>query len=154
MPLKQLYDNLSLGQKQFIKFSFVGGVGFIVDTSTYFILTRYFGVGLAIARIPSSLVFGMTTTFMLNRYLTFRDQRDGSMLHQYLRFAAANIIGNLLNVGTHMLLVENVAFVHRFPLTGIVAGTFVGLIFNFIGSKYFAFRPAKAQTGQDQRSPR
>ena len=102
MRLKRLYDDRSLGQKQFIKFSFVGGVGFLVDAGTFYVLTTYLGLGLSTARIPSSLVFGMTTTFFLNRYLTFRGQRDGSMFRQYLRFAAANIIGNLLNVGTHI----------------------------------------------------
>jgi putative flippase GtrA len=146
MQLKRLYNELPLGQKQFIKFSFVGGIGFLVDAGTFFVLTHYFGLGLRVARIPSSLVFGMTTTFFLNRYLTFRGQRDGSMFRQYLRFAAANIIGNLLNVGTHVALVGNVALVHRIPLLGIVAGTFVGLIFNFTGSKYFVFRQAKPST--------
>ncbi len=146
MPLKDFYDRLSLGQKQFLKFSVVGGVGLTVDASTYFVLTHYLGLGLAVARIPSSLVFGMTTTFFLNRYLTFRGQRDGSMFRQYLRFAAANIIGNLLNVGTHAVLVGNVALVHRIPLLGIIAGTFVGLIFNFTGSKYFVFKTAKPST--------
>jgi putative flippase GtrA len=142
MLLKRLYDARPEGQRQFLKFVFVGGVGFVVDAGTFFLMTHYLGLGLVIARVISSLVFGMTSTWLLNRYLTFRDRRGGSMLAQYLRFATANIIGNLLNIGTHALLVENVAIFHRFPLLGIVAGTFVGLIFNFTGSKYFVFREA------------
>jgi putative flippase GtrA len=142
MLLKRLYDARPEGQRQFLKFAFVGGVGFVVDAGTFFLMTHYLGLGLVIARVISSLVFGMTSTWLLNRYLTFRDRRGGSMLAQYLRFATANIIGNLLNIGTHALLVENVAIFHRFPLLGIVAGTFVGLIFNFTGSKYFVFREA------------
>ena len=139
---KRIYDGLSEGQQQFLKFSMVGGVGFVVDAGTFFVLTHYLGGGLVSSRFVSSLVFGMTTTFLLNSALTFRGQGNGSVFSRYLRFAAANIVGNLLNVGTHAVLVENLSLFHRIPLLGVVAGTFVGLIFNFTGSKYFVFRQA------------
>ena len=145
MPLKHLYDRLTEGQKQFLKFSFVGGIGFIIDAGTFTILTKFVGLDLVTGRVFSSLVFGMTGTWLLNRYLTFRDKRGGTMFGQYLRFATANIIGNLLNIGTHSLLVETLPFFHRLPIFGIVAGTAVGLAFNFTGSKYFVFRATEAE---------
>ena len=138
---KRLYDRLTEGQQQFLKFSFVGGVGFVVDAGTFSVLTKYLGFDLVTGRVVSSLIFGMTATWLLNRYLTFRNQRGGSIGGQYLRFAMANIIGNVLNIGTHSVLVETIGFFHRTPLLGIVAGTAVGLVFNFTGSKYFVFRP-------------
>src|SRR6201996_7115162 len=137
---ERLYGRLTLGQQQFLKFSMVGGVGFVVDAGTYFILTHYLGGGLVSSRFVSSLVFGMSTTFLLNNFMTFRGHGSGSIFTRYLKFATANIIGNLLNIGTHAALVENLALFHSIPLLGVVAGTFVGLIFNFIGSKYFVFR--------------
>jgi putative flippase GtrA len=140
--LERIYRGLSLGQRQFIKFCFVGGIGFVVDTGSLAILNRGFGLDRVTARILSEFAFGMTTTWLLNRSLTFRDQRGGSIWAEYLRFAAANGIGNLLNFGTYTVLVENVALFHRAPELGIVAGTAVGLIFNFTGSKYFVFRRA------------
>jgi putative flippase GtrA len=140
MAFKRLYDGLSEGQQQFLKFSFVGGVGFVIDAGTFTILTKLAGLDLVTGRVISSLVFGMTSTYLLNRYLTFSGQRSGSIFSEYLRFAAANIIGNSLNIGTHALLVENLALFHRLPILGIVAGTAVGLVFNFTGSKYFVFR--------------
>lgn len=143
MLLKRLYDARPEGQRQFLKFGFVGGIGFVVDAGTFTVMTQYLGLGLVIARVISSLVFGMTATWLLNRHLTFRDRRGGSILAQYLRFATANIIGNLLNVGTHALLVENLTLFHRLPILGIVAGTAVGLVFNFTGSKYFVFRSSQ-----------
>jgi len=142
---RRLYDRLTLGQRQFLKFSMVGGVGFVVDAGTYYMLTHYLGGGLVSSRFVSSLVFGMTTTFVLNNFLTFRGQGSGSIFSRYVKFATANIIGNLLNIGTHAVLVENLALFHRIQLLGVVAGTFVGLIFNFVGSKYFVFRQATPQ---------
>lgn len=144
MAFRQLYDGLTEGQQQFLKFSFVGGVGFVVDTGSLSILTRYMGLDPITGRFFSQFVFGMTTTWLLNRSLTFRDRKSGSVLGQYLRFALANSVGNLINFGTHTLLVENVAFFHRIPEMGIVVGTAIGLIFNFTGSKYFVFRAAKS----------
>ena len=140
MPLEQVYSRLTLGQQQFLKFSMVGGVGFVVDAGTYFILTHYLGGGLVTSRFVSSLVFGMTATFLLNNFVTFRGQGSGSLFSRYIKFATANIIGNLLNIGTHAVLVENLALFHRIPVLGVVVGTFVGLVFNFVGSKYFVFR--------------
>jgi putative flippase GtrA len=143
MPLERLYGRLTLGQQQFLKFSMVGGVGFVVDAGTYFVMTHSLGGDLIISRFISALVFGMTATFLLNNFVTFRGHGSGSLLSRYIKFAAANIIGNLLNIGTHAVLVENLALFHRIPVLGVVVGTFVGLIFNFTGSKYFVFRSAR-----------
>ncbi len=144
MLLKRLYADRTEGQRQFLKFGIVGSIGFVVDAGTFFLLTNHLGFDLVTGRVISSLVFGMTATWLLNRYLTFRSHRGGSVLSQYLRFAMANIIGNLLNIGTHALLVENLALFHRHPILGIISGTVVGLIFNFTGSKYFVFRPSES----------
>ena len=78
MPLERLYDRLTLGQQQFLKFSMVGGVGFVVDAGTYFVMTHYLGGDLVISRFISALVFGMTTTFLLNNFMTFRGHGSGA----------------------------------------------------------------------------
>lgn len=144
MPLDRLYGRLTVGQQQFLKFSMVGGVGFVADAGSFFILTHYLGGGLVSSRVVSSLVLGMTVTFLLNNFMTFRGHGSGSLGRRYIKFATANIIGNLLNLGTHAALVENLDLFHRIPLLGVVAGTFVGLVFNFTGSKYFVFRSASS----------
>ncbi len=137
---ERVYRRLPRGQQQFLKFSFVGGVGFLVDTGTLSILRRGFGIDPVVARLVSEFAVAMTVTWLLNRSLTFRDQRAGSIWTEYLRFAAANSIGNLLNFAVHSILVESVGLFVRIPELGIVVGSTVGLIFNFTGSKYFVFR--------------
>jgi putative flippase GtrA len=143
MGFRRLYDGLTEGQQQFIKFSFVGGVGFLVDAGTFYLLIHFTPLGLVTARIFSSLAFAMSATYTLNRYLTFRDRRSSTILAEYLRFASANIVGNLLNIGTHSVLVETLPLFHAYPILGIIAGTAVGLVFNFTLSKYFVFRAVK-----------
>jgi putative flippase GtrA len=138
--LSRLYRSLGEGQRQFIKFSFVGGIGFVVDAGTLTLMTRYGGLDPVSARLISMFVFGMTTTWLLNRSLTFRGQRHGSVFAEYLRFAAANAIGNSLNFGIHAVLVETLPLFHEYPVLGAMVGTAVGLVFNFTSSKYFVFR--------------
>ena len=138
--LRRLYALLSEGQQQFLKFCFVGGIGFVVDAGSFTILTSQLGMDLVTARFISAAGFGMTTTWLLNRSLTFRGHSGGRIWVEYLRFAFANGLGLLINIGTHTVLVENVDVVRRYPILGIVAGTAVGLGFNFTTSKYFVFR--------------
>jgi putative flippase GtrA len=140
MLLRRLYDRRPEGQRQFLKFCLVGGIGFVVDAGTLTLMTRYGGIGPIVARLISMFVFGMTTTWLLNRSLTFRAQSGGSVLAEYLRFAAANAIGNSINFAIHAGLVETSPLVHDYPALGAVAGTAVGLAFNFTSSKYFVFR--------------
>jgi len=137
---RRLYRSLTEGQRQFVKFSFVGGIGFIVDAGSLTLMTRYGGLDPVTARAISMFVFGMTTTWLLNRSLTFRGYARGSLLAEYLRFAAANAIGNSLNFGIHAVLVETLPLFHQYPVLGAVVGTAVGLVFNFTSSKYFVFR--------------
>lgn len=138
--LRALYLSRPEGQRQFLKFSFVGGVGFVVDAGSLTVLTREGGLDPVTARLLSMFVFGMTTTWLLNRSLTFRGHTGGSIFGEYLRFALANLLGNSLNFAIHTALVETVPVVHAVPALGAVAGTAVGLVFNFTTSKYFVFR--------------
>jgi dolichol-phosphate mannosyltransferase len=142
--LLRLYLSLPEGQQQFLKFGFVGGIGFVVDAGSLTLLTRYGGLDPITARVISMFALGMTTTWLLNRSLTFRGHTHGSIFAEYLRFAAANAIGNSLNFGIHAGLVETVPLVRAYPVLGAVAGTAVGLVFNFTSSKYFVFRKRKA----------
>lgn len=137
---QRLYLSLPRGAQQFFKFGIVGGVGFVVDAGSLTLLTSYGGLDPVTARVISMFVLGMTTTWLLNRSFTFRDQRGGSVLTEYLRFAGANAIGNSLNFGIHAALVETLPLFHAYPVLGAVVGTAVGLVFNFTSSKYFVFR--------------
>jgi putative flippase GtrA len=138
--LKRLYLGLPLGQRQFLKFAIVGTLGFVVDAGTLYLMTHYAGMDRWTAGLISTFVFGMTWTWLLNRFFTFRDQRSRNIVAEYLRFASANIVGNLLSVGTYSLLTAVVPLFATYPVLAKAGGVAVGLAVNFTGSKYFAFR--------------
>jgi putative flippase GtrA len=145
MPLKRLYDRLTEGQQQFLKFGIVGGVGFVVDAGTLWLMTRFVGIDRWTAGVISTFVFGMTTTWLLNRSFTFRQHRSDNVGAEYLRFASANIAGNLVSVGAYSLLTAVVPLFARLPVLAKAAGVLVGMTINFTGSKYFVFR--RSRTG-------
>ena len=145
MLLRRIYEQLSEGRRQFLKFSFVGGIGFVADAGTLWLMTHYGGLDPWSAGLVSTFVFGMTTTWLLNRFFTFRDLRSRNFVVEYLRFASANIVGNLLSLGAFSLLVVTVPLFYRYPVIAKAVGVGVGLIVNFTGSKYFVFRPSKAE---------
>ena len=140
--IQQLFQRISPAHRQFIAFCFVGGIGFLVDTGSFSILNRGFGLDRITARVISEFAIAMTGSWLLNRSITFRDRRDQPLWQEYLRFAAANSVGNFANLLVHSVLVETVPFFIRIPELAIVVGTGVGVIFNFTGSKYFVFRRA------------
>ena len=140
--IQQLFQRIPLAHRQFIIFCSVGLVGFMVDAGSLSVLKRGVGLDPVIARIISEFVIAMTVTWQLNRNLTFRDRRDQPLWQEYLRFAMANGVGNLANLGTYTVLVKTVALFSRFPELATLVGTGVGVAFNFTGSKYFVFRRA------------
>jgi len=98
-------------------------------------LTHYLGGGLISSRIVSSLVsWACRSTFLLNKFRNLPWSGQRLDLQPLYQVATANIVGNLPEPRDPRRAVETVALVHRIPLLGVLAGTFVGLVFNFIGS--------------------
>ena len=130
---------------RFLRFCVVGAMGFVIDTSIFFFLTELCGVSPYVARAASILI-AMTGTWFGNRNLTFRDHAasDGAgVLREWAKFAGANAIGNLANYLTFSGLIGFAPAPVSNHFLALVAGTAVGLAFNFTLSKRFVFK-AKA----------
>src|SRR5690242_6646890 len=106
--LAKLLNRIPIAHRQFIAFCLVGGIGFFVDAGSFSILNRFIGLDRISARVLSEFAIAMTGSWLLNRSITFRDRPDQPLWQEYLRFAAANSVGNLANLGVHSLLVETV----------------------------------------------
>lgn len=130
---------LSASQKQFFLFAFAGGVAFFVDVGILALLTRVFGVDPISARAVSFMM-GLTTTWLINRSLAFRDRPAQPLWLEYVRYCAVNGTGGAINFAVYTLCVENIGLAARYPEIGVGIGVICGLGFNFTGSKYLVFR--------------
>ena len=130
---------MSEGACQFLRFSIIGVVGFVVDAATLTLVTKGLGLGLYVGRVISFLV-AATATWALNRRFTFITVDTRPLVVQWLRFVSANAIGGAANYATYAVLVSLVPFVTAQPVWGVAAGSFAGLIFNFTINKFWVFR--------------
>ena len=132
-------DRRGLPARQFVAFSAVGTVGFLVDVATLYVVMSQLGAGLYGGRVISYLV-AASSTWALNRRYTFRAQRSTKRTGEWGRFLAANAIGGLVNYATYAVLVTFHAAVAAYPVMGVAAGSVAGLLFNFTASRYLVFR--------------
>ena len=121
----------------FIRFGTVGASGFVVDTTTVYILKST--IGLYWAGGASYLV-AATWTWWFNRQWTFRGQGDGTLVRQWLKFLAANTAGLILNRGAYFTLVTLSPLCRDWPILAIAAGTGCGMFVNFFLSRRLVFR--------------
>jgi putative flippase GtrA len=124
--------------RQFLSFSVVGTIGFVVDTATLYFAMGQLGLGLYSGRVISYLV-AATSTWALNRRFTFRQQRSTNRLGEWGRFLGANAFGGLVNYGVYAALVTLNDTASAHPVIGVAAGSVAGLLVNFSASRYVVF---------------
>jgi putative flippase GtrA len=125
-------------RQQFILFSLVGILGFIVDASVLYLCLHIVGLGLYAGRFVSYLG-AATTTWYLNRRLTFSEGATAPPTWQWVKFISSNGLGGLINYGIYGLVVTLLPMHLLTPLLGIALGSIVGLGFNFTMSRHFVF---------------
>lgn len=124
-------------------FALIGAVGFIVDGGILTALHSFAGFSATKARLVSFPV-AVTLTWYLNRRRTFRQQKDQNSSREWARYAAVNSVGALLNLLVFLGLVHQWQSLSEFPIVPLAIAAGVALVFNFAGSKLFAFRPKQA----------
>jgi putative flippase GtrA len=137
---------------QFAGFLVVGAVGFIVDGSLLMVMMKSAGLPALMARLISFSV-AVTVTWLLNRLFTFRRRASGRRLAEWRRYVAVNGVGGLINLGIFALLAGPVPGLSMHPLIAFAIASAVALIFNFAGSRTFAFRGAAAREVRQEGPP-
>jgi len=131
-----------LAQSRFLRFGVVGAGGFVVNEAALWVMIAGVHLDRYLAQIPAFFV-AVTFTWWGNRMLTFREHAaQANLLAEWGKFAAANGLGGIANYATYVTLLRFAPFPVNIPYIALLAGTFVGLIFNFTLSKRFVFRAA------------
>jgi putative flippase GtrA len=119
---------------ELIKFSVVGGSGYVVNLAVYIGLLK----GLELHYLPAaacSFVVAVTNNYFWNRHWTFRDHR-GHLYYQGLRFLLVSIAALGLNLGLLKGLVD--------LGLGKIVGQAIAIIlvtpFSFSANKLWSFR--------------
>jgi len=127
-------------QIRFLRFALVGTGGFIVNWLALYLALHFAHLDKYSGWFASFFV-AVTFTWWGNRTLTFRDRAaTRGLVREWLAFFLGNSLGAAANFSVYFLLVTFAAPPFGNPLLAIVAGTLIGLIFNFTVSARFVFR--------------
>jgi dolichol-phosphate mannosyltransferase len=131
---KLTHDAVSL---RFLLFAMVGSTGLFVHLATLFIVLKVFDWPFPQAQASGALV-AMTSNFILNNFLTYRDQRlkGFAILRGLLLFYLVCSVGLFANVGVAFSVYDQQPI---WWLAG-AAGALMGVVWNYAMSGLFVWR--------------
>jgi dolichol-phosphate mannosyltransferase len=131
---KLTHDVVSL---RFLLFAMVGSIGLVVHLVALFISLQFFKAPFAEAQAVGALV-AMTSNFVLNNFLTYRDQRlkGFAILRGLLLFYLVCSVGLFANVGVAFSVYDQEPI---WWLAG-AAGALMGVVWNYAMSGLFVWR--------------
>lgn len=137
--LRRLYLYRFANAMYLIQFLVVGTSGVVVNL-TVLSLLKIAGLSDAMA-LAGGIGVSVGTNFLLNRRFTFSYAKDDPILRQFTAFLAASAVGLLVNYAVALfmrftVLTDGPLALHVAALAGIACG----MVFNFLGSRYFVFR--------------
>jgi dolichol-phosphate mannosyltransferase len=131
---KLTHDTVSL---RFLLFATVGSIGLFVHFAALYIALEFFNLPFAEAQACGALS-AMTSNFILNNFLTYRDQRlkGFAILRGLLLFYLVCSVGLLANVGVAFSVYDQEPI---WWLAG-AAGALMGVVWNYAMSGLFVWR--------------
>ncbi len=131
---KFTHDVVSL---RFLLFAMVGGSGLFVHLGTLFVALKLFHLPFSVSQAAGAIV-AMTSNFILNNFLTYRDQRlkGFAVVRGLLAFYLVCSVGLLANVGVAFSVYTQEPI---WWLAG-AAGALMGVVWNYAVSGLFVWR--------------
>lgn len=125
---------------QLFRYTFVGGIAFLVDFSALFLFTRYLGIHYLVSA-GLGFCLGVATNYSLSISWVFSVHRFSSRNVEFGIFALIGIVGLALNEALIWFFTEIVLFHY---LASKVAATFFVYLWNFFSRRFLLFqgRPA------------
>ena len=121
---------------QLLRYGFVGGVAFVADYGSLFVLTHYFGV-YYLWSAAIAFVIGLTVNYLLSISWVFNKNRSTKPWVEFLVFALIGVIGLGLNELIMYVATELLAI--HYLLSKLIS---TGLVFcwNFFARKLIIFK--------------
>lgn len=127
-----------------MSFTVVGLVGLAVDAGLFALLTRTFLWSIAPARTVSVCCM-VIITWVLNRTVTFAQHRSPRRGAEFVRYAAVQTGGLVVNIGVFALCLWLSLALRQAPLLPLVIGAAAGFAFNFAVVRALVFRGGVAR---------
>jgi len=125
--------------RKFLMFAVAGGAGFVVDTAVLYLLKG--ALGPYAARVVSFL-FGVLTTWIINRSFAFKAQRTEHLpiWREFLHYLGAMILGGAVNYAIYAVLVATIPLFAEYLVLAVAGGVAGGMIVNFLLADKLVFK--------------
>lgn len=120
---------------QFLKYVFVGGMAFLFDFGTLYILTEYFGIYYLTSSVIAFII-GLNVNYFLAKFLVFKASKIKDIKKEYLYIVGISLSALFLNQILLFLLTEKIGIYY---LLSKIIITIILLFYNFIIRKVFIF---------------
>lgn len=121
-----------------VMFGVVGVVGFVFDAGVLYALKGE--IGIYPAKLVSFVV-AVIVTWLLNRWLTFKDRPSGMNLRQeFTQYFMLMIAGGVVNYLAFWLSTRYSPTIMAFPIIGVAIGSLCGMVFNYTSAKLLVFK--------------
>lgn len=127
--------------QRLIKFSVVGGIGFIADASIFAMLNIFLHWDLMLIR-AIAFTCAATTTWLGNRIYTFSDAEETPRFQQWKKFILAACVSAVPNFVVFKLSLEWVGADGWYVYVALVLGVLAGMVSNFLLSSRWVFKPS------------
>ena len=124
-----------LSVRQFIRFAAVGASGTAVQYLTLWIGVEFFGLPATMAS-GIGYLFGSAANYALNYFFTFESGK--SHVEAAAKYYAVLGVGWCINTGLMAILTHQLAWNYWYAQ---ILATGIGLLWNFAGCKWWAFKP-------------
>lgn len=121
---------------EFYFFAIIGCVGFLIDSSVFYVL--HFEFNYEISRAISIFTV-MTCNWLANRTFTFKMEKKATHI-EWAKYALINSIGASINYGVFIQLSNSYAVMKEFFIIPMMIATGVSMWSNFFFSKCYVFR--------------
>ncbi len=137
--LRRLYIHRFANAMYFLQFLVVGASGVVVNLAVLSLLL-YLGFSEEIC-LAGGIAVSVITNFLLNRRFTFSYARDRNIVKQFFGFVGASALGFTVNYLVALWVNNSIVPDGPYSLYfAAIAGILSGMIFNFIGNRFFVFR--------------
>lgn len=126
--------------KELFLFGLVGVAGFLVDSGVLYLLKA--SLGLYVGRLVSFFC-AVIATWLLNRFMTFRQRHSGMTLsREFQRYFLMMLGGGVVNYCVYAVLVYFSNTVADQPVWGVAVGSLAGMLVNYSLARIFVFKNA------------
>jgi putative flippase GtrA len=140
--------------RELLKFGIVGGVNAVINFGVFnALILTVFATGQLKANVVATFV-ATCTSYLMNRYWTFRDRPKSAIRREYALFFVFNATGLAIELGVLALTKYGLGFESLLALNlAKIGGIALATVFRFWSYRTFVFRAIPASVDADDPEP-